>query len=123
MTGGAGQSGYMSANNVATPTDNLTLAKSRFVGIYTGISGELQTDGVAKAVQLTTVGGSPAAGAPLWLAASTDDGATGVGKWTATAPTVAGTVVAEVGICLDNTNYAGAKTVKALIQVKPPVQL
>jgi hypothetical protein len=122
MTGPAGQSAYASANSTATPTDNLVLAKSRFIGVSTGIAGQLQTGGVVAAVPMTTAGGSPAAGAPLWLAASTDEAAA-VGKWTATAPTVAGTVVAEVGICLDNTNYAGAKTVKALIQVKPPVQL
>jgi hypothetical protein len=123
MTGVTGQSGYMSGNSTASPTDNLAIAKSRFVGVTTGVTGQLQTTGVVAAVPMTTAGGSPAASAPLWLAASTDDGSTGAGKWTATAPVVAGTVVAEVGICIDNTNYAGAKTVKALIQVKPPVQL
>jgi hypothetical protein len=120
MTGGTGQAGYVSAASTLTPTDNLTLAKSRFFGVYTGTAGQMTVAGVIAAALFTTVGGSPTNGSPVWLAASTDEAAA-VGKFTATLP-ASGTVVAEVGICLDNTNYAGAKTAKILIQVKSPVQ-
>src|SRR5579885_276158 len=119
MTGGAGQAGYVSGASTFTPTDSAAIAKSRLGGVYQGTSGQIQTDGVIAAALMTTAGGSPGNGAPVWLAAASDDSNTGAGKFTATAPTTG--VLAEVGICLDNANYAGAKTAKILLQVKSPV--
>ena len=57
----------------------------------------------------------------VFLAAAADDGATGAGKLTATAPTSG--VVAEVGLCMNNANYAGLKTCHIHIQVKAPIVL
>jgi hypothetical protein len=82
----------------------------------------MQTGGVISAANMTTVGGSPSNGAPVFLAASTDE-ASAAGKLTATAPSTTGTYVAQVGLCLDNSNYAGSKTAKILIQVMPIVLL
>lgn len=122
MTGGAGQFGYNSAASTMTPTDNATAAKSRVVGAFTGTAGEMQNAGIVSAAQFTTAGGSPGLGAPVYLANAADEAAA-VGKLTATAPIAAGKVVSEVGICLDNANYAGAKTAKILLQPKSIVQL
>lgn len=122
MSGGTGQAGYVSANLTVTPTDNLAIASSRFFGFYGGVAGSMTTSGLITAALFTTVGGSPSAGAPVYLAASTDE-ASAVGKLTATAPSVTGAVVAEVGICLSNANYAGAKTAQVLIQPKQVIQL
>ena len=80
------------------------------------------TSGVIAAAACTTIGGSPAAGAPLFLAASTDE-ASAAGKLTATLPSATGVYVAPVGLCMDPANYVGAKTVKMLIQVMPIVLL
>lgn len=119
----AGQAGYISGANVVTPTDNATLAKARIVGVYTGVAGQMQVGGVVPAVLFTTAGGAPANGAPVFLANAGDDGPpNGVGKFTATAPTT-GEASAEVGICIDNSNYAGSKTAKILLQPKSVVQL
>jgi hypothetical protein len=111
-----GQAAYISAANTATATDRAVEAKSVFAGVYDGTSGELVTGGEVAAAQFTTAGGSPAAGARVWLAATADDTNTGAGKFTATKP-VAG-FVSEAGICLDPANYAGAKTCKILLQPK-----
>jgi hypothetical protein len=118
---GAGQAGYLSGASTLTPTDNATLAKSRMFGVYQGNAGEMQIAGEVAAALFTTAGGAPANGAPVYLAAAADDGATGAGKLTATAP-VAG-FLAEVGLCVDNANYAGAKTCKVLLQPKNVIAL
>lgn len=121
MTGGSGQFGYVSANSTITPTDNLVLASSRMFGIYLGTSGHMTISGVVTA-QFTTAGGSPSPGSPVYLAASTDE-ASAVGKLTATVPSSPGGGLAEVGICVDNSNYAGAKTALVLMQPKIVIQL
>lgn len=121
MTGGSGQAGYTSGASTVTPTDAATTSKSRLTGVFNGTAGQMQTDGVVNAMQMTTAGGSPTNGAPVWIAAAADDGATAAGKFTATAPTTGN--LSEVGICLDNSNYAGAKTAKILLQPKSVVTL
>jgi hypothetical protein len=117
----SGQFGYISANNTLSKTDSASLSTSRSFGSYGGVSGSMSTSGVINTAQFTTVGGIPSAGSPVFLAAATDDSSTGAGKLTATPPTSG--IIAEVGICIDNSNYAGAKTCKILMQVKAPVQL
>lgn len=118
-----GLCGYISAANTMTLTDNLALVSSRFFGVNTGTVGSMVTSGIIAALKCTTAGGSPAStGTPLFLAASTDE-ASAAGKVTATVPATTGVYVAQVALTLDNANYAGSKTVKALIQVMPIVLL
>lgn len=121
MAGGTGQVGYWSAADTLTPTDSAAIATSRVAAVYLGVAGQAQTTGVVAAALMTTAGGSPGNGSPVWLANAADDGATGAGKLTATAPSTG--IVAEFGICQSNANYAGAKTAKILIQVKAPIVL
>jgi hypothetical protein len=120
---GSGQAAYVSAAGVASPTDASALGTAAFVGIYEGVAGQIQnTDDVADAL-FTTAGGSPGNGANVYLALASDDGGTAAGKLTATAPVGAGKVVTRVGICLDNTAYAGTKKARVLLQPVAPVQL
>src|ERR1019366_9116105 len=118
-----GTVGYASAASTITPTDNAAIAKSRIVAVFIGTSGQAQESGVVAALAMTTVGGSPAIGAPIYLAAAADDAASGAGKGTATAPAAVGSVLALVGYCVDNANYAGAKTVKMVLAPAPVIQL
>lgn len=118
MTGGTGQAAYVSSAATVSPTSNAATTTSRFLGFYEGTSGQVIVAGVIPDALMTTAGGSPSNGAPVFLAASADDTNTGAGKLTATAPSAAGSVVAEVGIVIDNSNYAGAKTARILIQPK-----
>jgi hypothetical protein len=123
MAGGAGQIGYASAASTLTPTDNATLAKSGFFGVFEGTAGQAQASGLVTNMQFTTAGGSPTDGSPVYLAAAADDGATGAGKATATAPSTVGSVLAQIGICIDNAAYAGSKTSKVLLQPTALIQL
>lgn len=116
----SGLFGYVSSASTVTPTDNAAMSTSRAAGIYTGTSGQMVVSGLVTA-KLTTAGGTCSAGAPLWLAAASDDTATGAGKLTATLP--ASGVAAQVALCVDPANYAGAKTAQVLLQVHTPVQL
>lgn len=111
--------GYISSNSTLSKTDNLAIASSRAFGCNTGTAGSMQVTGQVTG-SFTTVGGSPTAGAQVYLAASTDE-ASAAGKLTATVP--ASGVVAAVGICTDNSGYSGAKTALVLIQIHDPVQL
>jgi hypothetical protein len=123
MTGGAGQVGYLSGASTISPTDNAAAATSRAFGVFNGTAGQAIYVGTIAAALFTTAGGSPTNGAPVYLAAAADDGATGAGKLTATAPSAVGSVVAQVGLCMDNANYAGLKTAKILWQPMSIVQL
>jgi len=119
----SGQAAYISANDTVSPTNNSAIASARFYGFFTGTAGQVQVAGMVASALMTTVGGSPAPGAPVFLAATTDDAGTGAGKLTATAPVALGSVIQEVGICRSNANYAGLKTAKVLIQPKAVIQL
>lgn len=101
---------YISAANTATRSDATAAVSARTAGVYKGTSGSLSAGGKISAVKFTTDGGSPANGAPVYVALGSADTSTGAGKLTATAPDAASQFVSEVGICLDNSNYAGSKT-------------
>jgi hypothetical protein len=121
-----GDAGYLSAANVMSKTNALALASSRAYGINVGGPGSpgfMQIQGVIAVAKFTTGGGAPAAGAPVYLALGSADAGTGAGKLTATAPTLVGQFVAEVGICQDPANYAGLKTAKILWQPKTVITL
>jgi hypothetical protein len=125
----SGHAAYISAPNVASATDTSVPIlgggsgnNARFVGVYEGVPGQVQWGGVIADAAFTTAGGAPAAGQPVWLAASTDEaGATG--KFTATPTAIVGHVLSEVGICIDPSGYAGSKTARILLQPKIPVQI
>jgi hypothetical protein len=120
---GNGACCYVSANNTVLPTDNLVAAKARCFGVGTNTPGTIQISGVVEVMEFTTVGGSPNPGDKVYLAAATDDTNTGAGKATATAPDVSGQTEAEIGICLNNSNYAGLKTCRVLLQVKKTLNI
>lgn len=116
---GTGYFGYVSAADTLAPTDADTEAATRMFGVYTGTAASATVAGVVT-VRMTTAGGDPGNGGPVYLAPATEE-ASAAGKGTATAPAGPGKWVAEVGICLDNGNYAGSKTVEMLIQPKTVV--
>ena len=116
----AGDFGYISANGVLSLTNSAAAASSRMHGCNVGTVGSMTVGGQVVA-KFTTVGGSPSPGAPVFLANLADDTNAGAGKLTATAPTTG--VVAEVGLCVNNSNYAGAKTTVVLLQPKAIIQL
>lgn len=128
----SGTSTYVSAASTLSKTDATAIASSRYFGSYEGTAGQAQIDGVVADALFTTVGGSPSNGAQVYIAALAEE-ASANGKLTASAYVIgtavggftpaAGNVMAAVGICLDNSSYAGSKTAKVLIQVKPPVVL
>lgn len=119
-----GDFGYISANNTWTKTDAEAEASSVVAGVNEGTAGTMTLPGaVIEAAKFTTAGGSPSPGAEVYLAEGSDDTSTGAGKLTATAPSTAGSYVAPVGVCLDDANYAGSKTVKILFMPKAIVAL
>jgi len=118
-----GDFGYVSANGTMTKTDATTEAKSYMFGANEGTASSMTVGGVVENAKFTTDGGSPSAGDPVYLALGTADTGTGAGKLTATAPTTAGQYVAEVGICLDNSNYDASKTCEVLLRPKVVVAL
>jgi len=121
MSGGTGTFAYLSAANTVLPTDSAAIGTARVVGCYNGVANSVTVHGVIAAAKFTTVGGSPVVGSPVYLAAASDDTNTGAGKLTATCPSSG--VVSEVGICVDASNYAGAKTARVVLQIKSPVVL
>lgn len=118
-----GDTCYVSANDTVLPTDNAVPAKSRCFGVMTNTVGTVQISGVVETMNFTTAGGAPVPDSPVYLAAATDDGSTGAGKATATPPTTSGETDAEIGICLNNSNYAGLKIARVLLQVKKTITL
>jgi len=118
---GDGDFAYVSSANTVSKTDSASISTSKCIGANEGTVGAITCYGVIENAKFTTAGGSPSVGAAVWLAALTDDSNAGAGKLTATAPSAG--VVAEIGIVLDNANYAGSKTSKVLLQIKSPVVL
>jgi hypothetical protein len=91
-------------------------------GVYLGVAGKIVLSGAPILTALfTTAGGAPAHGAQVYLAASSDDGITGAGKLTATPPSAGYLVVC--GTCVDNSNYASAKTCLISFTPRPPILL
>lgn len=119
----AGNAAYYSGANTLGKTDSQASNTARFAGIYEGTSGEMVSAGKTTAL-FTTAGGSPSNGAPVYLAAATDDGGAGAGKLTATPPASgSGLVRAKVAIVIDNSLYASAKTCVVQVQSEAPILL
>lgn len=108
------------AASTADKSDADDPTKCIFGGISEGVSGELLRYGVHAAVKMTTAGGSPAVHQKLYLAPGTEE-AGAAGKLTATVPVGAGQDRKPIAICLDNANYAGAKTAKIVILDQPGI--
>lgn len=119
---GNGDFGYISAANVLTKTDATALASSLCVGANEGTVGSMTIYGIVDNAKFTTAGGMPANGERVYLAPSTEEiGA--AGKLTATAPSLVGQFVAQIGLVIDNSNYGAFKTCKVLLQVKQIIAL
>lgn len=114
---------YISAALTASKSDAAIEAAAAAVGVYKGTSGQLKVGGKVSSVKFTTDGGTPGNGAAVFVALDSDDTDTGAGKLTATAPDSVTQFVSEVGICLDNSNYAGSKTCVVAWALKPVVAL
>jgi len=118
-----GDFGYISAADTVSKTDATAVASSLAIGMNAGTAGSMVTGGLLAAAKFTTDGGSPSNGAEVFLALGSADTGAGAGKLTATAPDAITQVVAEVGICLNNANYAASKTAKVLLSIKKIVIL
>lgn len=116
-----GDFGYISAAKTISKIDSAAIGTARIFGANEGVVGSMTVAGVIENAKFTTDGGSPVNGKPVFLANAADDTGTGAGKLTATAPSTG--VLAEVGICVDNTNYAGSKIAEILLQTKSPIIL
>lgn len=92
---------------------------SRCIGFYTGTPGKIRNSGLVTDAPFTTAGGQPNNGDPVYLCQNADDGGGSAGKLTATPPVASGASVAPVGVCIDNTAYAGSKKCSVLIQILP----
>ena len=114
-----GDCGYFSGAGACSKTDAEAEASSRFAGVHQGTDGQIVYSGPV-VINMTTDGGNPAPGDPIYLAELSADTNTGAGKASATAPPPAnvGSFVAEIGICGDNTDYPLLKTCAVLLQVK-----
>lgn len=128
----SGQYGYVSAPSTVSPTDALAIASSIVLGVYESLPGTMIVGGTVGDAEMTTAGGSPANGAQVYLAASTEEAAA-AGKLTAAPYRIgtavgaftpaAGNVQARVGICIDNSNYAALKTCVVYFQPTSPIVL
>ncbi len=123
MTGGSGQAAYISGASAVSPTNAsqaitpLGTPGARFFGFFEGTAGQVVVAGIVPDAQFVSGDGAPTNGSPVFLSATV------AGKLTSVAPTTAGDVVAEVGICQDNSAFGGAATCIILIQPKAPMQL
>lgn len=125
---GSGDLCYLVSPNVwARAKADGTFVQSNAVGLYPGIAGTVYLAGaVFDSVKCTTTGGLPAVGDVLYLASSTEDGGTALGKVTATPPVppMGGEVhLHVVGTCVDNGNYSSFKFIKMAFQPSYPIVL
>jgi len=122
---GDGDFAYVSAANTWSKAQNDgTDTQSVAVAVNEGTVGSMSLPGsVIENAKFTTAGGSPAIGAEVFLAAAADDGATGAGKATATAPTATGSFLTILGVCVNDANYAGSKTAKIIFRPMSPILL
>lgn len=126
MTGGSGTFAYAWASSlgttgptgpgIAAPTSNNNVGSARCIGVFEGTQGQLVNSGVINDAQFTVRGGLPPVGNPAYLASDQDDGGTGAGKLTATAPIVG--VLAEVGVVEDNSNYYATGRCKIQLELQ-----
>lgn len=122
----AGQVAYLSgANTWSAAAADGVLLQAQSLGVYTGTAGTISLSGsVIAALQCTTAGGPPGINDRLYLAAASDDGGTAAGKVTPIPPSPppAGTMNLQyIGVCVDNSAYAGFGTVKAIFQPAYPI--
>jgi hypothetical protein len=117
-----GDFGYASANNTwAKAQSDGSQLQATVRAANLGAAGTMAIGGQILAAKFTTAGGSPVPGSEVFVAANADDGGTGAGKLTATAP-VSG-YLTKVGICLNNTNYGAFKTCVVLFHPGSPIAL
>jgi len=119
---GDGDFAFVSANNTWTKAQSDgTQLQATVRGANLGTSGTMAFAGRVLSGKFTTAGGSPSPGEEVFVAAAADDGGTGAGKLTATAPTTG--YLTKAGICLDNSNYAGFQTCVVLLSPSSPIAL
>ncbi len=120
-----GDFAYVFANNTwGKARNDGSLLQATCIGHNAGTAGTMLLSGsVSESAKFTTVGGLPISGDVVYLAASTDDGGTGLGKLSATPPTTPGSYLVIVGTCIDNTNYAALKTCRVEFNPQPPILL
>lgn len=120
-----GQVCYVSGANAWQPAQaDGSFEQALASGIFTGVPGKLFTPGASvQAVPFTTEGGQPSPGRVCFLARGAEDGGTGAGKLSATAPSSPGQWVIACGTVLDASNYAAQKTCKILFFPASPIQL
>jgi hypothetical protein len=117
-----GDFGYVSGNDTwLKALSDGTQVQATVRGANLGTAGTMAIGGSILAAKFTTAGGSPAPGAEVFVAASADDGGSGAGKLTATAPTTG--YLTKAGICLNDTNYAAFKTCVVLFNPGSPIAL
>ena len=104
-------------------TDADAPAKSFCFGGNTGTAGTMRIAGVVAAAKFNTDDLTPVNGAPVFLSPATKDTGTAAGKLTSKAPSTVGQSVAQVGICMDASNYAALKTCKILLQITTKIDL
>lgn len=114
---------YVSAANTVSKTDSTVATSSDLFGVATNIPGTVQIMGIVEDMNFTTSDGAPANGGLCWIALGTDDSGAGAGRATSVPPTTVTQIVAEVGIVVDNSNWAALKTCRVLLQVKKPILL
>lgn len=101
-----------------------TLTEATVSAVYAGVEGALFTSGAfVSAAPFTAAGGKPAINGICFLAAASDDGGAGAGKFTAKAPEEKGRWVVRCGTVVDNTNYDTAKTCEIIFYPDYPIQL
>lgn len=119
---GDGDFAYVSGNNtwLKARSDGSQL-QATVGGANLGTSGVMSISGQILAAKFTTVGGSPVPGAEIFVAANADDGGTGAGKLTATAPSSG--YLTKAGICLSDVNYGAFKTCVVIFNPSSPIAL
>jgi hypothetical protein len=118
----SGDIGYISGDNTLSKTDASTASSSEVYGVNAGTAGEMVVSGIVD-VNCTTENGSPNPGDPVWLAPASLDSGTAAGKATSACPDTAGQFAVELGVCQDDSNYAGSKTCKINLNPKAPIGL
>lgn len=115
-----GQLVYVSANNVASPTDARTLAMSRCAGVYDGVAGRIRYDGEVASMLFSVASSVPTPGSPVYAAKADDEPLdAAAGKATADKPAYPATE-AEVGLVLsvNPVSFPFTRVAKVLLQIK-----
>lgn len=116
----SGQFVYISANNVASPTDAANLSTSRCGGAFFGEAGWIRYAGIVTDAQFSAASSVPAVGSAVYLARADDEPLGGAaGKLTADKPSPP-TIEAEVGIVVsvNPVSFPFTRIAKVLVQIK-----